>query len=98
MSRLQPVRRAKQRSLWLQEALALETELDVTEPLSGGHRADVCIVGGGYTGLWTALQLKWLDPSVDVMLLEADICGSGASGRNGGFATSWWEKLGLLID
>ena len=75
MSLLQPVKRARQRSLWLQEALAREPEAETVEPLSGGHRPDVCVVGGGYTGLWTALQIKWLDPSVGVMLLEADICG-----------------------
>ncbi|MDF3015542.1 MAG: dependent oxidoreductase [Thermomicrobiales bacterium] len=98
MSLLQPVKRARQRSLWLQEALAREPEAETVEPLSGGHRTDVCVVGGGYTGLWTALQIKWLDPSVGVMLLEADICGGGASGRNGGIATSWWQKLSLLID
>ena len=98
MSILQPVRRAKRRALWLEEALAVEPEAESVEPLSGSHRADVCIVGGGYTGLWTALHIKWLDPSVDVLLIEADICGAGASGRNGGFVTSWWSKLGALID
>ena len=98
MSLLQPVKRPRRRSLWLQEALAREPEAEIVEPLSGGHRSDVCIVGGGYTGLWTALQIKWLDPTVDVMLLEADICGGGASGRNGGFATSWWQKLSSLIE
>lgn len=98
MSLLQPVRRAKQRALWLHEALAVEPDAERVEPLTGGHRADICIVGGGYTGLWTALHVKWLDPSADVLLLEADICGAGASGRNGGFVTSWWSKLGSLID
>src|SRR5215207_2919322 len=98
MSLLQPVKRAKRPSLWLQEALAREPVAETVEPLSGGHHADVCIVGGGYTGLWTALQIKRLDSSVDVTLLEADVCGSGASGRNGGFATSWWQKLSFLID
>ena len=78
MSLLQPVRRARHRALWLQEALALEPEAEAVEPLSGAHRADVCIVGGGYTGMWTAYQIKKLDPSVDVMLIEADICGGGA--------------------
>ena len=97
MSLLQPVRRAKRRALWLQEALAAEPEAELAEPLSGSHRADICIVGGGYTGLYTALHIKWQDPSVDVMLLEADICGAGASGRNGGFVTTWWTKLPYLI-
>jgi glycine/D-amino acid oxidase-like deaminating enzyme len=95
--RLQPVHRTATRSLWLQDALAAEPYAEQAEPLAGGHRADICIVGGGYTGLWTALRIKELDPSVDVMLLEADLCGSGASGRNGGLALGWWAKLGSLI-
>jgi glycine/D-amino acid oxidase-like deaminating enzyme len=97
MSLLQPVRLARQRSLWLQEAFALEPDAEDATPLDGGQKADVCIVGGGYTGLWTALHLKWLDPSLDILLIEADVCGAGASGRNGGFVTSWWSKLDSLI-
>jgi glycine/D-amino acid oxidase-like deaminating enzyme len=46
---------------------------------------DLCIVGGGYTGLWAALHAKRGQPERDVVLLEADRCGEGASGRNGGF-------------
>lgn len=97
MSLLQPVRRAKQRALWLEEALAIEPDAEKTEPLTGSHCADICIVGGGYTGLWTALHIKWLNPAAEVVLIEADFCGAGASGRNGGFVTSWWSKLGSLI-
>lgn len=97
MAFLQPVRRARTRSLWLQEALAAEPDAENVEPVSGAQRVDVCIVGGGYTGLWTALQLKWADPTLDVMVLEADICGAGASGRNGGFASSWWSKIATLV-
>jgi putative aminophosphonate oxidoreductase len=83
------------RSLWLEEALAgPEAE---TPPLQGEHVADVCVVGGGYTGLWTALELKAREPALDVVLLEADICGGGASGRNGGFVLSWWAKLVTLL-
>jgi putative aminophosphonate oxidoreductase len=85
------------RSMWLQEALA-EDASPVCPTLVGPHRADVCIVGGGYTGLWTALAIKRLAPACDVALVEADICGGGASGRNGGFCTSWWSKLPTLID
>jgi putative aminophosphonate oxidoreductase len=84
------------RSLWLQQALALETEGDAP-PLGEKLRTDVCIVGGGYTGLWTALRLKELEPAADVVLLESDICGGGPSGRNGGFALSWWPKIETLI-
>jgi glycine/D-amino acid oxidase-like deaminating enzyme len=56
----------------------------------------VAILGGGYVGLWTALGIKRLDPSCDVAVLERDICGGGASGRNGGFVLSWWPKLSSL--
>ncbi|MBN1016433.1 FAD-dependent oxidoreductase, partial [Pseudomonas aeruginosa] len=65
-------------------------------PLAGDTRADVCIVGGGYTGLWTAIMLKEHDPGLDVVLVEADLCGAGASGRNGGCALSWSAKFFTL--
>lgn len=97
MTRLQPVHIPKVRSLWLQEALRQEPDAERVEPLAGAHRTDVCIVGGGYTGLWTALRIKDLDPSVDVMVLEADLCGAGASGRNGGLALGWWPKVETLV-
>jgi glycine/D-amino acid oxidase-like deaminating enzyme len=84
------------RSWWLEEALAAEEDAG-SAPLQGTTRADVCIIGGGYTGLWTAIRLKELDPALDVVLLEADICGGGASGRNGGMALSWWPKIETLI-
>ncbi len=60
--------------------------------------ADVLIVGGGYTGLWTAWFLKEMDPGLDVVLLEQDICGGGPSGRNGGFVDSFWSDLPELCD
>lgn len=97
MTNLQPVLRPKSQSLWLEQALALEPDAERVEPLGGAHRTDVCIVGGGYTGLWTALRIKELEPSVDVTILEADLCGSGASGRNGGMALGWWYKLPTLL-
>ncbi|HUO69457.1 MAG TPA: FAD-dependent oxidoreductase [Solirubrobacteraceae bacterium] len=53
--------------------------------LERSRDADVCIVGGGFTGLWTAYELKRADPSLDVVVLEAEIAGFGASGRNGGW-------------
>jgi glycine/D-amino acid oxidase-like deaminating enzyme len=55
------------------------------DPLAGRREADVCIVGGGFTGLWTAYQLLRLDPSLNVVVLEAEAVGFGASGRNGGW-------------
>ena len=82
------------RSHWLGEALG---DGDAPPaPLDGDTRADVCIVGGGFTGLWTALRLKELEPSLDVVLIEKDLCGAGASGRNGGFVLSWWAKFQTL--
>ncbi|HET7047222.1 MAG TPA: FAD-dependent oxidoreductase [Solirubrobacteraceae bacterium] len=57
-------------------------------PLSDRTEADLCIVGGGYTGLWAALYAKEQDPARDVVVLEATRCGNGASGRNGGFMMS----------
>ncbi len=82
------------RSFWLEEALVGE---EPAPPVAGDLRADVCIVGGGYTGLWTALALKEAEPALDVALVEADVCGGGASGRNGGFVLSWWAKFATLV-
>jgi putative aminophosphonate oxidoreductase len=82
------------RSLWLQEAL------DGAPPalaLAGPQRADVAILGGGFVGLWTAIAIKERDPACDVVVLERDLCGGGASGRNGGMVLSWWPKLASLI-
>ncbi len=55
------------------------------EPLGGDASADVVIVGGGYTGLWTAYYLKKAAPFLRVVVLEQKFCGYGASGRNGGW-------------
>jgi putative aminophosphonate oxidoreductase len=84
------------RSLWLQEALRAEDGVESQELLED-TKADVCIVGGGYTGLWAALRVKELEPSADVVVIEQDICGGGPSGRNGGFALTWWSKVSTLI-
>jgi len=81
------------RSLWLEEALG---DVPPRPALRGDVRCDVCIVGGGFTGLWTALALRELEPSADVVVLEADVCGGGASGRNGGFAMTMWSKFPSL--
>ncbi|MDH6569505.1 glycine/D-amino acid oxidase-like deaminating enzyme [Streptomyces sp. SAI-208] len=55
------------------------------EPLGGDASADVVIVGGGYTGLWTAYYLKKAVPFLRITVLEQKFCGYGASGRNGGW-------------
>ena len=61
---------------------------DPAPPVSGIVRTDLCIVGGGFTGLWAALHAKADDPDREVAVLEADTVGFGASGRNGGFVVS----------
>jgi glycine/D-amino acid oxidase-like deaminating enzyme len=55
--------------------------------LPGNRTADVCIVGAGLTGLWAAYYLKKADPSLDIVVLEREFAGYGASGRNGGWAS-----------
>ncbi len=79
------------RSYWLQEALAHDRG-EPCPPLTKHVAADVCIVGGGFAGLWAAVELAQREPDLHIALLEQDICGGGASGRNGGFLTSsWWD-------
>ena len=56
-------------------------------PLDGDTSADVAIIGAGYSGLWTAYYLKKADPSLNVIVLEKEFAGFGASGRNGGWLT-----------
>jgi len=54
------------------------------DPLRASISRDVCIVGGGYTGLWTAILLKQAQPELQIALIEQELCGYGASGCNGG--------------
>lgn len=56
--------------------------------LIGGHDADLTVVGGGFTGLWTAVQALEAEPGLSVVVLEGERCGFGASSRNGGFCDS----------
>jgi glycine/D-amino acid oxidase-like deaminating enzyme len=58
------------------------------DPLPGSASVDVAIVGGGFTGLWTAYYLQALDPSLTIAVLEAEVAGFGASGRNGGWCSA----------
>lgn len=74
---------------WLEEAGGVAA----LPALVGEGSADVVVIGGGYTGLWTAWHLKKLEPEASVALLEADVCGHGPSGRNGGFCNSMWFSL-----
>jgi glycine/D-amino acid oxidase-like deaminating enzyme len=75
---------ARPASFWLDSP-------DAPEPLpalAGNTTADLAIVGGGFTGLWTALLAKERDPAADVVLLESKTAGHAASGRNGGFCSA----------
>jgi glycine/D-amino acid oxidase-like deaminating enzyme len=77
---------------WLEEAGGA----DPLPPLTGNLDADVVVIGGGYTGMWTAWHLLDADPSARVVLVEAGACGHGPSGRNGGFCESMWLSAGIL--
>lgn len=61
-------------------------EVQPAPPLIGPEKADVCIVGAGYTGLWTAYYLKQAEPALDIVMVDSSWAGSGASGHNDGFA------------
>jgi glycine/D-amino acid oxidase-like deaminating enzyme len=78
---------------WIEEA----GEVEPRPPLSDPVEADVLIVGGGYTGMWSACYAKQLEPEARVVLLEAEpTCGRGPSGRNGGFCNAMWFSLASM--
>lgn len=85
---------ASLRSHWLADALRVDD--DLSPSLRAPVHADVCVVGGGYTGLWTAIELKQRDPGCAVVLVEASRCGSGASGTNAGYLMNLWPKYPSL--
>ncbi len=72
-------------SLWMS---TVEDDLGPRPSLPGSTSVDVAIVGAGYTGLWTAYYLAVADPSLRIAVLEAEIAGFGASGRNGGWCSA----------
>jgi glycine/D-amino acid oxidase-like deaminating enzyme len=75
----------RSRSFWLD---ALGDPLEPRPALGGDTDVDVAIVGGGYTGLWTAYYLTEADPWLRIAILEAEVAGFGASGRNGGWCSA----------
>jgi glycine/D-amino acid oxidase-like deaminating enzyme len=79
---------------WLEEAGTAEP----LPPLDGDRDADVVVVGGGFTGLWAAWHVMTLEPDARVVLLEADTCANGPSGRNGGFCNVMWFSLPSMRD
>ncbi len=70
-------------ALWLDQ---LGAPIPRRPRLSGDTATDVAIVGGGFSGLWTAYYLRQLDPALRIQVIERHYCGFGASGRNGGWA------------
>jgi glycine/D-amino acid oxidase-like deaminating enzyme len=72
-------------SYWLS---TVDEPLTPRPPLSGDRDADVAIVGAGYTGLWTAYYLARADPTLRIVVVEKEIAGYGASGRNGGWCSA----------
>jgi glycine/D-amino acid oxidase-like deaminating enzyme len=78
---------------WIEEAGAVEPR----PPLAGERGADVVVLGGGFTGLWSAWYLRQLEPEARVVVLEAEeVCGRGPSGRNGGFCNGMWLSAASL--
>jgi glycine/D-amino acid oxidase-like deaminating enzyme len=80
---------------WIEEA----GEAEPTPPLADRRDADVLVVGGGYTGMWTAWYVRQLEPEARIVLLESEpVCGHGPSGRNGGFCNAMWFSLASMRD
>jgi glycine/D-amino acid oxidase-like deaminating enzyme len=75
---------------WLEEAGGTP---EPAAPLAGDVRADVLVVGGGYLGMWTAWNVLEHEPQARVVVLEAGLCGHGPSGRNGGMANPFTERM-----
>ena len=75
-------------SHWLATRGIAPGRIDPARPaLVGTESADVCIIGGGFTGLWLAYHLLELQPDLDIVVLEKETCGFGASGRNAGWVS-----------
>jgi glycine/D-amino acid oxidase-like deaminating enzyme len=78
---------------WIKEA----GDVTPRPPLEADRDADLLIVGGGYTGMWTAWHARRLAPDARIVLLESEpVCGRGPSGRNGGFVEGLWSTLASM--
>jgi glycine/D-amino acid oxidase-like deaminating enzyme len=77
----------------------LDEAVEPRAPLEGDAQFDVAIVGAGYAGLWTAYYLNQREPGCRIAIVEADVAGFGASGRNGGWCAYHFSGLeGLMAD
>jgi len=81
---------------WFKQALA-NIPMPEIPKLDKNITADICIVGGGYTGLWTAIKTKQQSPNKRIVIIEKGLCGQGASGRNGGCMLTFSTKFQSLI-
>ncbi|MEY2849642.1 MAG: hypothetical protein RI885_2309 [Actinomycetota bacterium] len=79
-------------SLWFDQVAEAGDALTPRVALDGNVEADVAIVGGGLTGLWTAWYLLERDPRLRIIVLEKEIAGFGASGRNGGWCSALFPR------
>ena len=86
--------RYRSQSFWHETA---PDPLEPRAPLASDDQVDVAIVGAGYTGLWTAYYLKSLDPGLRIAIVEAEIAGFGASGRNGGWCLGTLSGISELV-
>jgi len=78
---------------WIKEA----GDVTPRPPLDEDRDADLLIVGGGYTGMWTAWHARRLAPDARIVVLESEpVCGRGPSGRNGGFVEGLWSTLASM--
>ena len=82
-------------SYWLD---SVPGSLSPRESLDSDIEVDIAIVGSGYTGLWTAWYLKQQNPDLNIVILEAEIAGFGASGRNGGWCSSYLSGIEHWFD
>ena len=81
-------------SLWWS---TLPEEVVARPSLNAHADVDVAIVGGGFTGLWTAREILRRDPSLRVLVIEKSVCGFGASGRNGGWASALYPQSAAAV-
>jgi glycine/D-amino acid oxidase-like deaminating enzyme len=84
-----PSRGYRELSFWHE---TVPDDLSPRAPLAGDIQVDVAIVGGGLTGLWTAYYLLQRDPALRIAVLEKEIVGFGASGRNGGWCSALFPR------
>ena len=84
----------RQLSHWMS---TVDDDLTPRPALAGDIDVDVAIVGAGFTGLWTAYYLATADPTLRIAVLEKEIAGFGASGRNGGWCSALFpQSIGTL--